>query len=71
MAVALVWENPWSLSICGTVVGMATNWLAPKWIFARVYPIEFGPLVVQGQLLRWQPNVSKDFFELLGESGSK
>ncbi|KAI2499437.1 hypothetical protein MHU86_15021 [Fragilaria crotonensis] len=41
MAVALVWENPWSLSIGGAIVGLATNWLALKWIFEPVYPTKF------------------------------
>lgn len=36
MLVALFWENPWSLSIGGLIVGFATNWLALKWIFEPV-----------------------------------
>ena len=61
MAVALVWENPWSLSIGGAIVGLATNWLALKWIFEPVYPTKFGPFILQGQFLRRQPEVAKEF----------
>lgn len=61
MAVALFWENPWSLSIGGAIVGYATNWLALKWIFEPVNPTKFGPFVLQGQFLRRQKEVSAEF----------
>jgi uncharacterized membrane protein YheB (UPF0754 family) len=61
MVVALFWENPWSLSIGGAIVGLATNWLALKWIFEPVNPTRFGPFVLQGQFLRRQPEVAKEF----------
>jgi len=61
MAVALVWENPWALSIGGTIVGLATNWLALKWIFEPVYPTKIGPFVVQGMFLKRQKEVAAEF----------
>lgn len=61
MAVALFWDNPWSLSIGGGIVGLATNWLALKWIFEPVDPTRIGPFVLQGQFLRRQPEVAKEF----------
>jgi uncharacterized membrane protein YheB (UPF0754 family) len=61
MAVALVWENPWSLSIGGGIVGLATNWLALKWIFEPVDEIVLGPVRLQGMFLRRQPEVAREF----------
>lgn len=61
MAVALFWDNPWSLSIGGGIVGLATNWLALKWIFEPVNPTKIGPFVLQGQFLRRQKEVAKEF----------
>jgi len=61
MAVALVWENPWSLSIGGGIVGLATNWLALKWIFEPINPTKVGPFILQGQFLRRQKEVSAEF----------
>jgi uncharacterized membrane protein YheB (UPF0754 family) len=61
MAVALVWENPWSLSIGGMVVGLATNWLALKWIFEPVHPTRVGPFVLQGMFLQRQKEVAAEF----------
>jgi len=61
MAVALVWENPWALSIGGTIVGLATNWLALKWIFEPVYPTKIGPFLVQGMFLKRQKEVAAEF----------
>ena len=63
MAVALFWDNPWSLSIGGGIVGLATNWLALKWIFEPVNPTKFGPFVLQGQFLRRQKEVAAEFSE--------
>jgi uncharacterized membrane protein YheB (UPF0754 family) len=54
MAVALFWDNPWTLSIGGLIVGLATNWLALKWIFEPVNPTKVGPFILQGQFLRRQ-----------------
>lgn len=61
MAVALVWENPWALSFGGMIVGLATNWLALKWIFEPVNPTKIGPFVVQGMFLRRQKEVAAEF----------
>jgi len=61
MIVALFWDNPWSLSIGGLIVGYATNWLALKWIFEPVEPTRFGPFVLQGQFLRRQKEVAAEF----------
>lgn len=63
MVVALFWENPWSLSIGGGIVGLATNWLALKWIFEPVNPTKFGPFILQGQFLRRQKEVAAEFSE--------
>ena len=61
MGVALVWDNPWTLSIGGGIVGLATNWLALKWIFEPVNPTKFGPFILQGQFLRRQKEVAAEF----------
>lgn len=63
LLVSLYCSNPWTLSIGGLIVGLATNWLALKWIFEPVEPTKFGPFVLQGLFLRRQPEVSKDFSE--------
>jgi uncharacterized membrane protein YheB (UPF0754 family) len=67
MAVALVWENPWSLSIGGGIVGLATNWLALKWIFEPINPTKVGPFILQGQFLRRQKEVSAEFSKFFAE----
>ena len=61
MAVALFWDNPWTLSVGGGIVGTLTNWLALKWIFQPVDPTKFGPFILQGQFLRRQKEVSVEF----------
>jgi uncharacterized membrane protein YheB (UPF0754 family) len=61
MVVALLWENPWSLSIGGGIVGLATNWLALKWIFEPVDEIRVGPVRLQGMFLKRQPEVAREF----------
>lgn len=61
MMVALVWENPWTLSIGGFIVGMATNWLALKWIFCPVEPLQIGPFTLQGMFLTRQKEVAREF----------
>jgi len=67
LAVALVWDNPWSLSIGGGIVGLATNWLALKWIFEPVNPTPFGPFVLQGQFLRRQKEVAAEFSKFFAD----
>ncbi|KAL3775145.1 hypothetical protein HJC23_010135 [Cyclotella cryptica] len=61
MVVALFWENPWASPIGGTIVGLATNWLALKWIFEPVNPTKVGPFILQGQFLRRQKEVAAEF----------
>jgi uncharacterized membrane protein YheB (UPF0754 family) len=67
MAVALVWDNPWSLSIGGGIVGLATNWLALKWIFEPINPTKFGPFILQGQFLRRQKEVAAEFSKFFAD----
>lgn len=67
MAVALVWDNPWSLSIGGGIVGLATNWLALKWIFEPVNPTKIGPFILQGQFLRRQKEVAGEFSKFFAD----
>jgi len=67
MGVALFWDNPWSLSIGGGIVGMATNWIALKWIFEPVNPTKIGPFILQGQFLRRQKEVAKEFSEFFAK----
>lgn len=63
MTVALFWDNPWSLSIGGGIVGYATNWIALKWIFEPVDPLQIGPFRLQGMFLRRQKEVAAEFSE--------
>jgi uncharacterized membrane protein YheB (UPF0754 family) len=67
MAVALLWENPWALSIGGMIVGLATNWLALKWIFEPVYPTKIGPFTVQGMFLTRQKEVAAEFSKFFAD----
>ena len=61
LLVAIYWDNPWTLSVGGFIVGLATNWLALKWIFEPINPTRVGPFVLQGLFLRRQKEVSADF----------
>ena len=61
MVVALFFDNPWTLSIGGGIVGLATNWLALKWIFCPVNPVKIGPWTFQGLFLTRQNEVAKEF----------
>ncbi len=63
LLVSLYLDNPWTLSVGGLIVGLATNWLALKWIFEPVNPLKIGPIVFQGLFLRRQNEVSADFSE--------
>lgn len=67
LAVALVWDNPWSLSIGGGIVGLATNWLALKWIFEPINPTRVGPFILQGQFLRRQKEVAAEFSKFFAD----
>ena len=68
MVVALFWDNPWSLSIGGTIVGLATNWLALKWIFEPVNPTKIGPFILQGKFLRRQKEVAREFSDFFANN---
>ena len=68
MVVALFIENPWSLSIGGAIVGLATNWLALKWIFEPVNPTKVGPFLLQGQFMKRQAEVSTEFGDFFTKS---
>ena len=61
LIIALYWDSPWTMSVGGLLVGLATNWLALKWIFEPVKPTRVGPFVLQGLFLRRQAEVSADF----------
>ena len=63
MLVSIFSQNPWTMSIGGLIVGLATNWLALKWIFEPVEPTKFGPFVLQGMFLKRQKQVADDFSE--------
>lgn len=49
------------ISSGGGIVGLATNWLALKWIFEPVDPLKIGPFVLQGKFLRRQKEVAAEF----------
>ena len=61
LVIMLYWTNPWANSIGGLIVGLATNWLALKWIFEPINPWKLGPITLQGLFLRRQAEVSADF----------
>jgi uncharacterized membrane protein YheB (UPF0754 family) len=52
---------PSSLTSGGGIVGLATNWLALKWIFEPVNPVQIGPFILQGKFLRRQREVAAEF----------
>ena len=68
MIVALYWDNPWTLSVGGAIVGLATNWIALKLIFEPVMPRPFGPFVLQGLFIRRQKGVAKDFADFFANN---
>lgn len=61
MVIALFYDSPWTMSIGGTIVGLATNWLALKWIFEPVNPTKVGPFTFQGLFLTRQREVAGAF----------
>jgi len=65
MAVWAFYSNPWSITIGGTIVGLATNWLALKCIFEPVEPWFIGPFKIQGLFLQRQHEVSGTFSDYL------
>lgn len=67
LVVSLYFDNPWTLSLGGLIVGLATNWLALKWIFEPVNPLRIGPFSFQGLFLRRQNEVSADFSKFFAD----
>lgn len=66
MVVWLFYDNPWTLTIGGTIVGYLTNWLALKCIFEPVEPVYlFGRFKIQGLFLQRQLEVSGEFSDHL------
>lgn len=67
MVVWLFYDNPWTLTIGGTIVGYLTNWLALKCIFEPVEPVFLfgGRLKIQGLFLQRQLEVSGEFSDHL------
>jgi len=64
----LFYDNPWTLTIGGTIVGLATNWIALKCIFEPIEPYYlFGnaKLKIQGLFLQRQTEVSGEFSDHL------
>jgi len=65
MAIWLVYDSPWTLTVGGVVVGLLTNWLALKCIFEPLHPVTWGPFVFQGIFLKRQYEVSCEFARFL------
>lgn len=65
MIVWAFYNNPWSITIGGLIVGLATNWLALKCIFEPVEPVYVGPFKLQGLFLQRQQEVSGTFSDYL------
>lgn len=67
----LFYDNPWTLTFGGAIVGLATNWIALKCIFEPVEPVylfrgSFGQkLKIQGLFLQRQNEVSGEFSDHL------
>jgi uncharacterized membrane protein YheB (UPF0754 family) len=62
------YDNPWTLTFGGALVGLATNWIALKCIFEPVDPVYlFGneKLKIQGLFLQRQTEVSGEFSDHL------
>ena len=55
----------WTLPLGGMVVGLATNWIALKFIFEPVDPIFIFGRKLQGLFLRRQNEVSAEFSEYM------
>ena len=65
LAVWMFYDSPWTLTVGGSLVGYATNWIALKCIFEPVEPVSWGPFTFQGLFPARQKEVSKDFSEFL------
>jgi uncharacterized membrane protein YheB (UPF0754 family) len=57
----MVYPKPWTLPAGGAVVGYITNWIALKWIFEPLVPVNVGPFIFQGMFLQRQPEVAEQF----------
>ena len=67
LVVWMFYDSPWTLTVGGSLVGYATNWLALKCIFEPVEPVSLGPFTFQGLFPARQKEVSKDFSQFLSE----
>ena len=68
MVVWMFYDNPWTLTIGGTIVGYLTNWIALKLIFEPIEPVYFGGFKLQGLFLQRQHEVSGEFSDHLAEN---
>lgn len=59
------YSQSWTLPVFGGIVGLITNWVALKVIFAPVEPIKLGTFVIQGLFLRRQAEVSAMYGKLV------
>ena len=55
----------WILPAFGLLVGWATNWIALNFIFRPLHPVRIGPIRLQGQFLRRQPEVAESFCHIV------
>jgi len=65
MLVWSVFDNGFTTTIGGLLVGYATNWLALKCIFSPVDPVYFCGIKFQGLFLQRQNEVADDFSDFL------
>ena len=68
MVVWMFYDNPWTLTIGGTIVGYLTNWMALKLIFEPIDPVYFCGFKLQGLFLQRQHEVSGEFSDHLAEN---
>ena len=68
MVVWMFYDNPWTLTIGGAIVGYLTNWIALKLIFEPIEPVYFGGFKLQGLFLQRQHEVSGEFSDHLAEN---
>ncbi len=68
MVVWMFYDNPWILTIGGTIVGYLTNWIALKLIFEPIEPVYFCGFQLQGLFLQRQHEVSGEFSDHLAEN---
>lgn len=65
MATWYFFQAGWILPFFGLLVGWATNWIALNFIFRPLYPVKIGPIRLQGQFLRRQPEVAESFCHIV------